>query len=180
MKKVLKAIVWIFTAFVIVVVGGAYLLPGEVTVQRQIVVNAPPEKVFALVSDFKRGQEWSPWAALDPAMAIKIEGPDHAVGQKFSWSSNNPNVGKGSNTIIELVPNSRVATDLDLGAMGKARAYFDLKPEGSGTAVTWGFKTNLNGVMDRWFGLMMDRFVGPDYEKGLANIKTLAEKEASN
>ena len=37
----------------------------------------------------------------------------------------------------------------------------------------------LEGMMDRWFGLLMDRFIGPDYDKGLAKLKALAEKEAS-
>jgi hypothetical protein len=36
----------------------------------------------------------------------------------------------------------------------------------------------LDGMMDRWFGLLMERFVGPDYDKGLAKLKALAEKEA--
>ena len=31
------------------------------------------------------------------------------------------------------------------------------------------------GPVGRWFGLMMDRLIGLDYEKGLANLKTLAE-----
>jgi hypothetical protein len=34
--------------------------------------------------------------------------------------------------------------------------------------------------LDRWTGLMMDRFIGPDYEKGLARVKALAEKEAAS
>ena len=97
----------------------------------------------------------------------------------MSWASNDPNVGAGSQTITEHVPNSRVAVDLDFGAMGKSQAYWDLKPEGTGTSATWGFKMKLDGMMDRWFGLLMDRFIGPDYEKGLAKVKALAEKEAA-
>ncbi len=31
MKKLLKAIVWILAAFVVIFVGGGYLLPDEVT-----------------------------------------------------------------------------------------------------------------------------------------------------
>ena len=54
MKKLLKAIVWIFTAMVVILVGGGYLLPNEVIVQRQAVIDASPEKVFALAA-----MEWS-------------------------------------------------------------------------------------------------------------------------
>ena len=179
MKKLLKAIVWILAALVVIFVGGGYLLPNEVTVQRQTVINAPQEKVFALVGGYKRFNEWSPWVELDPKTQYTFEGPESGVGAKMSWASNNPNVGTGSQTITEHVPNFHVAVDLDFGAMGKSQAYWDLKPEGTGTSVTWAFKMKLDGMMDRWFGLMMDRFIGPDYEKGLAKVKALAEKEAA-
>ena len=179
MKKALKAIVWILAALVVIFVGGGYLLPKEVTVQRQAVINAPPAKVFALVDGYKRFSEWSPWAELDPKTQYTFEGPESGIGAKMSWASNNPDVGAGSQTITEDAPNSHVAVDLDFGAMGKSQAYWDLKPEGTGTAAIWGFKMKLDGMMDRWFGLLMDRYVGPDYDKGLAKVKAIAENEAA-
>jgi hypothetical protein len=32
--------------------------------------------------------------------------------------------------------------------------------------------------MYRWFGVFMDRLVGPDFEGGLANLKRLSEAQA--
>jgi uncharacterized protein YndB with AHSA1/START domain len=180
MLKIIKGIVWFLTVFFVIFVGGGYLLPSEVTVQRQVVINAPPEKIFALVSNYKRFQEWSPWADIDLATTYKLEGPETGVGQKMSWASDNPNVGAGSQVITEVADNSHVAMDLDLGDMGKASSFWNLKPAAAGTETTWGFKMKLDGVLDRWTGLMMDRFIGPDYEKGLARVKALAEKEAAS
>ena len=37
-----------------------------------------------------------------------------------------------------------------------------------------------NNPMMRWMGLMFDKWVGADYETGLASLKELAEKEAGN
>ena len=179
MKKLLKAIIWILAALVVVFVGGGYLLPNEVRVERQTVINALPENVFALVGGYTRFNEWSPWAELDAKTHYTLEGPESGVGSKMIWASNDPNVGSGSQTITEHVPNSHVAVDLDFGAMGKSKAYWDLRPEGAGTSATWGFRMKLDGMMDRWFGLLMDRFIGPDYEKGLGKVKALAEKEAA-
>ena len=179
MKKLLKGIVWILAAVVVIFIGGGYLLPDEVSLQRQVAINAPPEKVFALVSGYKRFNEWSPWAELDPKAVYTFEGPESGVGAKMSWASNDPGVGVGSLTITEYVPNSRVGMALDFGAMGKSQAYWDLKPEGTGTSARWGFKMKLEGMMDRWFGLLMERVIGPDYDKGLAKLKALAEKEAA-
>lgn len=179
MRTLLKAIVWIIAALVVIFFGGGYLLPGEVNMQRETVIYAPPEKVFALVGGYKRFNEWSPWAELDPNAVYTFEGPESGVGAKMSWASNDPNVGVGSQTITAHVPNSHVAVDLDFGAMGKSQSTWELKPEGAGTSATWGFKMKVDGMMDRWFGVLMERFIGPDYEKGLAKLKAIAEKEAA-
>lgn len=176
MKKIL---LWLFYAlvglFLVFIIGG-YALPDKAHVSRQVVINAPPEKIFAIVSDLKRSAEWTPWFSLDPGMKVTFEGDAPGVGQKMIWSSNNPNVGNGSQQTTELVLNQKVVMALDFGEMGKATAGIALMPEGQGTKVTWDFDSGLNSVVERWFGLMFDRWIGADYEKGLANLKTLAEK----
>jgi len=179
-KRIIKGIVWFVTALLVTFIGGGYVLPNEVTLERHAVINAPPEKVFALVGGFKRFQEWSPWADLDPNTVYTYEGPDSGVGEKMNWASNDPSVGAGSQLITEYVLSTHVASDLDFGAMGKSQAYWDLKPEGSGTAATWGFRMKLDGVLDRWMGLLMSRFIGPDYDKGLTRVKAIAEKDAAS
>ena len=75
------------------------------------------------------------------------------------------------------MPDQKVVAALDFGDMGKATAGVTLAPEGAGTKVTWDFDSKLNGIMERWFGLMFERWIGPDYEKGLANLKAFVEKQ---
>ena len=60
--------------------------------------------------------------------------------------------------------------------MGRAIASWDLVPSETGTRATWGFRSDLKGIPAKWFGLMFDRWIGPDYEKGLAKLKTVAEQ----
>ncbi len=93
----------------------------------------------------------------------------------MSWASNNPQVGKGSQTIREAVTNERVVIDLDMGEMGKAVSTMQLKPVEGGTVVTWSFSSELNGVMERWMGLLFDRWIGADYGNGLAKLKRVVE-----
>ena len=59
--------------------------------------------------------------------------------------------------------------------MGTAQSSLQLVPVDGGTRVTWGFKTEAQGVLDRWMSLLFDDWVGADYEKGLARLKALAE-----
>ena len=174
MNTVIKSIVYLIVAITVVFYGGAYLLPSEARVERSVEIAAPPEKVFAIMGDLRRVPEWSPWLATDPGTRFTFEG-EQGVGQVMRWASNNPLVGNGSEKVTEFVANERLVTEADYGEFGTATATVSLAPSGQGTRVTRSFASALPGVVDRWAGLMIDGSVGAEYEKGLANLKALAE-----
>lgn len=175
MKKFALWVFYILLGLFLAFVAGGFVLPDRAHVTRSTVINAPPEKIFAVVSDLRRSKDWSPWFALDPQMTVTFEGEGAGVGQKMSWSSQHPNVGTGSQQTIGLVENKQVVAALDFGEMGQATATVDLAPEGTGTRVDWALDVPLGNIIERWFGLIMDRMVGPDFEKGLANLKAHVE-----
>lgn len=157
----------------------AYILPGTVQVERATVIEAPPEHVFELVNSFENFNQWSPWYEKDPEGDYRIEGPEQGVGARMIWASEKPDVGSGSQEIIESVPDKLVRTKLDFGDMGDANAFFHIEPRGDElTHLVWGFDTDLGlNPVSRYFGLMFERWIGPDYEYGLAKLKTLAEEQ---
>jgi uncharacterized protein YndB with AHSA1/START domain len=172
LKKLLLGLV----VLVVLAAGVGLLLPASAHVERSTTINAPPDAVFAVVNDLRRFNDWSPWAKLDPNTRYTFEGPDSGAGAKMSWSSDNANVGSGSQTILESQPPSQVKLALDFGDQGQAVAFYRLEPDGSGTRVTWGFDTEFGyNLMGRYFGLMFDKWIGADYEKGLASLKALLE-----
>ena len=163
----------------IVVVGGAYLLPASAKFQRTATIAAPPAKIYAVISNYKRFNEWSPWFERDPAAKYSFSGAESGVGAKMAWDSAKSDVGKGTQEIVAAVPDKSLDVKMDFGAMGVSNADFMLEPaaDGKSTKVTWGFATELGmNPISRWMGLVMDRMVGPDYEKGLAKLKAVAEK----
>lgn len=176
MLTLLKWIVYLVIAAAVIVVGGSFLLPAEAVVTRSIEIAAPQDKVFAIVGDLRRFNEYSPWADLDPETKYEFSGPEQGVGQKMIWTSGNPNVGSGSQTVTEHAPPDHAALELDFGQMGIATSTWDLEPAAGGTRATWGFRSRLDGIAERWFGLMFDKWIGADYERGLARLKTAAEK----
>ena len=175
--KFLKWIFYLVAAVALVVVVGSFLLPAQAVVSRSIEIAAPPDKVFAIVGDLRRFDEFSPWADRDPDIAYLFEGTESGLGQIMRWSSDNPDVGSGSQRIIEYDPPNYAELALDFGTMGRAIASWDLVPSETGTTATWGFRSDLKGIPEKWFGLMFDRWIGPDYEKGLAKLKTVAEQD---
>lgn len=172
LKKVLIAIAVILAAAAAI----AFLLPRQVHVERSVTIAAPRATVFSQVSGFKNFNKWSPWFAMDPNAKYTYTGPEFGVGARMSWVGDPKKVGSGSQEILETRPLEMVKSALDFGPQGKAIAQFTLAPEGTGTRVTWGFDTDLGmNPVSRYFGLMFDRMIGPDYEKGLAGLKKLAE-----
>ena len=101
MKKILMIVGGIIVLLVLV----AFLLPSKIHVERSIVVNAPPAKVFGEVNSLKKWGAWDPWMKKDPNIKNTFSGPDEGVGAKNSWVSDHKEVGTGSNTITESVPN---------------------------------------------------------------------------
>ena len=172
----IKRLVQFVLVIAVLLVAVAYLLPREVEVNRTATIAAPPEAVFEHVASLQKFSEWSPWGNIDPDMKVSYSGPDMGVGNKMEWQSEHPNVGNGAQEITAIVENERVESALDFGEMGTALASFDLVKSGDGTEITWGLKSDMgNNPIGRWMGLMMDKWIGADYEKGLAALKAKVE-----
>jgi Polyketide cyclase / dehydrase and lipid transport len=161
-----------------VLVGVAYLLPREVTVTRDTVIEAPRGQVFPHLNSLQKVAEWSPWSDMDPDMRVEFAGPEQGPGNRMTWSSADPAIGEGSQEIIASLPDQRVETALDIGGMGIVTSWLVLRPDGDGTRVTWGLEADMgNAPVGRYMGLMMDQWVGGDFEAGLARLKELVEAE---
>jgi hypothetical protein len=173
----LKIILISFAALVVVLVVVVALQPSEFRIVRSASVSAPAPTVFAQVNDFHKWEAWSPWAKLDPAAKATFEGPSAGIGAIFRWAGNKE-VGEGSMTITESRPSDLIRIKLEFLKPFAAtnRAEFTFKPQGDQTVVTWSMEGK-NNFMAKAFCLFMnmDKMVGSQFEKGLANMKALAE-----
>ena len=152
--------------------------PDTFSVQRAASIKAPPEKVFALINDFKRWDAWSPWEKKDPKMKRTWGAVTSGKGAKYAWEGNS-DVGQGSMEIAESVAPSKVTLKLDFVKPFEAHniVQFTLEPKGDTTNVTWAMQgpTPYFAKIIHVF-IDMDSMVGKDFEAGLANLKTIAEK----
>ena len=170
-----RVIIGLVTLIVLIVVVG-FLLPRQVHVERSIVINAPQAQLFDALNSFKRFNEFSPWAALDPDTQYTYEGPESGVGAKMSLVSSDPELGSGTNEIVESRSPDLIRTRLNFGGQ-PAEATFTFEPADGTTRVTWGFDGHLgNNPVMRLVGLMFDKWIGEDYEKGLARMKQVMEQ----
>jgi uncharacterized membrane protein len=159
-----------------ILLGVAMALPDHVNVARSVTINAPEGVVYTYVNNLRRFPEWSPWAARDPNARRTFSGPAEGRGARMEWESDEPSVGSGSMQIRESLTNRRVELAIVLEGADEATAYYDLVPSGSGSRVTWGYHAAIgNNPLKRWRGLMLDRWVGSEFEDGLARLKALVE-----
>jgi hypothetical protein len=152
--------------------------PATFGVQREIAVQAPPEKIFPLIDDFHRWTDWSPYESKDPAMRRSYGGAAAGKGAVYNWDGNN-NVGSGRMEIIDSAPPSKIVIKLDFikPFEGHNTAEFTMLPQGDATNVTW----LMHGPASFMYRLMqvfinLDHMIGKDFEIGLSNLKRLAEK----
>lgn len=152
--------------------------PDVFQIERKAVIQAAPEKIFALINDFSRWGAWSPWEKKDPGMKRRFSVNTGGEGASYAWEGNKE-VGKGDMEIIESTPPSKVCLRLDFEKPFEAHntVTFTLTPEGNATRVSW----KMEGPVPYFFKIMhvfinMDRMCGRDFETGLANLKALAEK----
>lgn len=173
--KLLKVALYAVLALVLAFVVGGLMLPRASHVERSITTDRPPAQVYAMLNSFKRFNEWSPWYEMEPEAMYTYSGPATGVGAAMAWEGKK--VGSGSQRIVESVTDAKVVNALDFGG-SQAVATYALTPDGRGTRITWSLDSEHgNNLLSRWFGLLMERMVGPDFEHGLAKLKTVLEAD---
>ena len=152
--------------------------PATFRVQRATSIQAPPEKIFPLISDFHNWASWSPYEKLDPAMRKTYGGAANGKGAVYEWEGNSK-AGKGRMEITDTSLPSKITIKLDFFKPfeGHNTAEFALDAKGDSTTVTWavhGPNSYIAKVMSIF--LSMDSLLGKEFENGLASLKTVAEK----
>lgn len=145
-------------------------------VTRSTTIDADPAVVHGLLNDFHEWRTWSPWEDLDPDLKRTYTGPDSGVGAHYAWSGNRK-AGEGSMVITSETP---LEVDVKLDFLKPFAAtnqvQFILTPTGGGTKVEWrmeGEQKGFWGFVGRFMN--MDKLVGKDFERGLAQLKAAAE-----
>jgi hypothetical protein len=176
LTKVLVALAVVVVVLVIIVA----LQPSKFRVARSTTISAPAPAVFAQVNDFHKWEAWNPWGKVDPAMKQTYEGAPAGTGAIYTWVGNKE-VGEGRMTITESRPSDLVRVKLEFMKPFAATntAEFSFNPEGNQTAVTWSMTGENNFVAKAVHLFMnMDKMIGDQFEKGLADMKAAVEAAA--
>jgi uncharacterized protein YndB with AHSA1/START domain len=177
MFEIILAILITLALAIAVVLILALRKPDTFRVQRVATIDAPPEKIFPLVSDFHQWTAWSPWEDRDPGLQRSYSGAASGRGAVYQWKGNR-NVGSGRMEILDAPPAERIVIKLDFISPFEAHniAEFTFAPQGGSTNVTWpmhGPAPLMSKVMQVFMN--MDDMIGKDFAAGLARLKRVAE-----
>ena len=178
MLKIIGIVAGIGVLAIIGILVYAATLSNTFQVQRSLRINASPEKIYPLINNMHGMNTWNPFAEADPEIKITYSGPESGKGARYDWTGNSK-VGEGNIEITDAAAPNRVTLQLNMLKPLEAHntVVFTLVPNGNGTDVTWamnGERPFIGKVMDAVFN--MDRMVGGQFEKGLAKLKSIAEK----
>jgi hypothetical protein len=175
--KILIGVAGVLVLFIAV----AATRPSAYHVERTLEVAAPADRVFGVLNDLHQFAGvlvlfGTPLETSDPNMQKTFEGPAAGVGQSFAWSGKE--AGQGKMTIEQSVPGQKVGIKLEFvkPMASTATCALTLAATPAGSIVTWSMDGNHNFI-GKAAGLLMnmDNMLGADIEKGLVQLKTVAE-----
>jgi uncharacterized protein YndB with AHSA1/START domain len=186
MLKIIGIIAALVVIGIIGVLAYATTVPDTFRVERSISIKAPPEKIFPLINELKTMNEWNPFAKQDPTIRLTYSGPASGKGAANAWDSDGK-AGKGRLEITDSTRPSQVTMRLDIEKPmeGHNTIMFALQPQAQGTNqgtnvstdVTWSMTGGLPYIAKViCMFVSMDRMIGGEFEKGLADLKAMAEK----
>jgi hypothetical protein len=171
-EPVIKKVLLVLVLAVLAFAGLVATRPAEFRLTRSRTMPAPPAAVYGYLNDFHKWPEWSPWEKVDPSMKRELSGAPAGPGAVYYWVGNDK-VGEGRMTITDSRPAQSVTIRLEFLKPFAATntTQFDLAPEGGGTRVTWTMSGRNNFISKAVCLFMsMEKMVGPDFERGLANL----------
>ena len=175
----MNSLLYILLALVLLVIVLALIAPKSYAVSRKITIDKPLTEVYSYLKYLKNHDDWSPWQERDPEMNKSYTGTDGEVGFISAWESDHKQVWSGEQEIVGLDENKEIRTHLRFLKPFKSEsdAYIRVNNDSGNTKVTWGFSGNNKFPMSIMMLFMnMEKAVGPDFEQGLAKLKSVLEK----
>lgn len=172
MAKVYRWLLIIFIGTFAAISFGGYMLSDHGYVERSHTIQQPRDVIYPLVSNPENFVAWAPWFEADPRTQFEHRDADQGLGAKTVWRSGHPQVGVGSLEVIDMEAPTIVQYHAIFEGANEGTVTFLLTPQpGGATTVTWSYLTVLDTASLRYFGLVMDRVIGEQFEKGFAALE---------
>jgi uncharacterized protein YndB with AHSA1/START domain len=172
--KILLGVLIVLAATLVI----AAFKPSTFHLEKSVIIQARPEKVYELIADFHNWPRWAPQDREDSTMQRSYSGAANGLGAISDWvSKGRAGAGRMTITAAKAPSSVEVAVDWQRPFRVQNTHHFTLSDDQGRTQVTWiaeGTNLYLMKVMELFVGT--DRLMGQHFEAGLTNLKTVAEQ----
>ena len=177
----MKFLKWLL--IIVLVLVGLFVIfnatqESKLSIEESIVIDAPASQVYGEIIDFKGWDNWSAWNKLDSNMEQSYEGEMGQVGYKNSWKSNHPQVGNGSQEVVEVRKNEYMRAKMRFeGFEVDNFATFELAEEEGKTTVVWSFEGGETPFMMRFMNALIEPAIRESFKSSLKDLKEVVESK---
>lgn len=155
----------------------ALFMKREHYVNREIIINAPRQKVFDFLKLLKNQDQFNKWARADKDRKEETKGTDGTIGFIYSWSGNK-SAGKGEKEIMNIVEGKRIETEIRFIKPMRISASVIMETESLSDTQT---KVNLSNAGTLKYPLnimipMAEKNFAKDMDISLSTLKNILEK----
>jgi hypothetical protein len=155
----------------------ALFMKKEHYVNREIIINAPRQKVFDYVKLLKNQDEFNKHAMAGPDRKREFRGTDGTVGYIYAWSGDK-NAGVGEKEIKNIIEGKRIETEIRFVKPMRAIASIIMETEslsGNQTKVSWSNAGTLKYPINVMIP-MMEKMLPKEMDTSLSTLKNILEK----
>jgi hypothetical protein len=156
----------------------AFFLPAKKHIEASVLIKAPASVVYSQVDNFYNWKKWSPWNVRDSQIVNTYEGPVSGVGAISRWKSPNKQTGNGSMEIRKADSCKSLLIELTMMNREPSLSPWSFEETSQGTKVTWGLDMQNMKLLERYFGLFMQKMMDPYFRQGLDSLKSVSERIA--
>lgn len=154
------------------------LLPSSRHLSHTVETNRKLTIVYDTLNSLRRFPDWNVLVMKDPAMQVKLSGPEAGVGARMDYSSKEKGLRDGSWEIIESVRGEKIVYAVDDIEPGNNKGTaFVLRKTGTGgrnIAITQTYDVDYGwNLIGRYAGLYVSSNVGEDMKRGLARLTNM-------
>ena len=171
--KLLKKILIGLVIFIVLLLILAYFLPRTLEISVTGKVDAPANYTYNILNDFKNQENWDPWSSKDTSMTFAYS--DQTLGEGAYVDYKSDSFGAGRTTRVTSNPNSQILLTSDSKDMGAASMSYDMKEDGKGSKLTWGFKSEIGWPMNL-ISFIFKSSMKKDMKVGISNISKIADE----
>ena len=175
--NILITILLAATGFIALLLILALFIKKEHYVKREIVINAPLQKVFDFLKLLKNQDKFNKWAGTDPDRKWEFKGTDGTVGYIISWRGNKK-AGEGEKELMNIIDGKRIETEIRFVKPMRVTASVIMETEPLSDTQTKVYLINAGTMkypMNIFIPIAEKRFPR-DMDESLVTLKNIFEK----